>query len=54
MEFLMGSALKKKCDHVVTMGGQSSNHCRITAVISRQLGLQPHLLLRTKNEVDNS
>ena len=47
----MASALENKCDHVITGGGIQSNHCRATAVISRQLGLQPHLLLRSKDPV---
>lgn len=47
LEFLMADVLHKNCDHVITMGGLQSNHARATAVISRQLGLQPHLLLRT-------
>ena len=47
----MASALSNKCDSVVTMGGLQSNHCRATAVVSRQLGLQPHLLLRSKDMV---
>ena len=47
----MASALEKKCDSVVTTGGLHSNHCRTVAVISRQLGLQPHLLLRSPKKV---
>ena len=51
LEFLMATALANKCDSVITMGGLQSNHCRATAVISRQLGIQPHLLLRSKDMV---
>ncbi len=47
----MATALVNKCDSVITMGGMQSNHCRATAVISRQLGMQPHLLLRSKDMV---
>ena len=54
LEFLMADVLHKKCDHVITMGGLQSNHARATAVISRQLGLQPHLLLRTTDMVNDN
>ena len=33
-------------DSVITIGGIQSNHARATAVVSRQLGLEPHLILR--------
>lgn len=47
----MAEAIINKCDSVITIGGMQSNHARATAVIGRQLGLQPHLLLRTKDPV---
>ncbi|KAK3094941.1 hypothetical protein FSP39_008127, partial [Pinctada imbricata] len=47
LEFLLADAVQRKCRHVITCGGIQSNHCRATAVAARQLGLQPHLLLRT-------
>ena len=53
MEFLMAEALEKKCDHVITTGGINSNHCRTVAIVSRQLGFQPHLLLRVDKKVIN-
>jgi hypothetical protein len=31
LEFLLADALEKKCDSVVTIGGEQSNHCRATA-----------------------
>lgn len=52
LEFLMADCLrgqglgKGPCDSVVTVGGVQSNHARATAVVARQLGLTPHLLLR--------
>lgn len=46
LDFLMAEALAQGADTVVTTGGIQSNHCRATAVASRQLGLQPTLLLR--------
>lgn len=47
LEFLLAEALDRGCKHVITCGGIQSNHCRATAVAARQLGLQPHLLLRS-------
>ena len=47
----MADALYNKCDTVITMGDIQSNHARATAVIGKQLGLQPHLLLRSNNTV---
>lgn len=49
LEFLLGEALEKDHDCVVTIGGVQSNHCRATAVAARQLGLDPYLVLRTRN-----
>ena len=56
LEFLMADCLrggegggqrnKAVFDSVVTVGGVQSNHARATAVVARQLGLTPHLLLR--------
>ncbi len=46
LEFLMADALNLGCDTVVTCGGLQSNHCRATAAVSAQLGLQCHLILR--------
>jgi len=33
---------------VITIGGEQSNHCRATATACRMVGLDPHLILRTK------
>jgi D-cysteine desulfhydrase len=46
LEFLMAEALTNKHDCVLTAGGTQSNHARCTAVVARQLGLPPHLMLR--------
>ena len=47
LEFLMSAALDNDTyDSIVTIGGIQSNHCRATAVVARQLGLEPHLILR--------
>lgn len=52
LEFLLADALEKGCDNIVTCGGIQSNHARATAVASRQLGLQPHLVLRWSGKID--
>ena len=50
LEFLMADALSKGCDSVITIGGTQSNHCRATAAAARMLGMEPHLILRTKKK----
>ncbi|CAN0029765.1 unnamed protein product, partial [Phaeothamnion confervicola] len=46
LEFLLSECRADGCDTVVTVGGVQSNHCRATAVAARQLGLEPHIILR--------
>ena len=46
LEMLMHQAQAMQATDILTTGGLQSNHCRATAVASRQLGMQPHLLLR--------
>lgn len=48
LEFLLADALSKGYDSVVTIGGEQSNHCRATAAAARMLGMEPHLILRTR------
>ncbi|XP_054771689.2 uncharacterized protein LOC129279614 [Lytechinus pictus] len=48
LEFLLADAVSQGCDTVITCGGVRSNHCRTTAVASRQLGMDCHLLLRSE------
>lgn len=54
LEFLLADALKNNFNSVVTIGGEQSNHCRATAAACRMVGLEPHLILRTKraNQVE--
>jgi D-cysteine desulfhydrase len=47
LEFELAEAVAKKCKAVITCGALQSNHARATAIAARQLGLEPHLLLRT-------
>ncbi|MES1184241.1 MAG: pyridoxal-phosphate dependent enzyme [Myxococcales bacterium] len=47
LEYLLADALAQGATVVVTCGGAQSNHARATALLARELGLQPVLLLRT-------
>lgn len=53
LEFLLADALAQGCDSVVTIGGEQSNHCRATAAATRMVGLEPHLILRTRQPDDD-
>lgn len=48
LEFLLYVAKysEDKYDSVITIGGLQSNHAKATAIASRQLGLDPYLILR--------
>ena len=46
LEFTLAEALQRGCDTIITAGGVQSNHCRTTALLCAELGLQCHLLLR--------
>lgn len=46
LEFLLADAVEKKCDVLITCGGQQSNHARTTAVMAAKLGMKCHLVLR--------
>ncbi len=46
LEFLLQDALLNSCDTIITSGGLQSNHCRATAALCAQLGLNCHLILR--------
>jgi D-cysteine desulfhydrase len=45
LEFLIGEALSRGCDCVVTGGAAQSNHCRQTAAAAAAVGLDCHLAL---------
>ena len=47
----MSKALDDGCKHVITCGSAQSNHCRATAVVCAELGLQCHLFLRSQHSV---
>ncbi|HEX5219785.1 MAG TPA: D-cysteine desulfhydrase family protein [Verrucomicrobiae bacterium] len=48
LEFLLGDALAKGCDTLVTVGAAQSNHCRQTAAAAAKAGLGCELLLNGK------
>ena len=45
LEFLLGDALAKGCDSIITGGAQQSNHSRQTAAAAALCGLDCHLVL---------
>lgn len=45
LEFLVGEALRRGKDTLVTAGGIQSNHCRLTAAAAARAGLNCHLVL---------
>ncbi len=45
LEFLLGEALARGCDTLITGGAQQSNHCRQTAAAAAACGLRCHLVL---------
>jgi len=52
LQFLLAEAKSQNADTTVTIGAAQSNHCRATAVASRQLGMQPYIILRTRGAID--
>ena len=48
MEFLIGDALDKGCDCLITCGGLQSNHARATTLAGKQFGLDTHNFLIDK------
>jgi L-cysteate sulfo-lyase len=45
LQYLLGDALNKGCDTVITAGAAQSNHCRQTAAAAAKLDLECHLVL---------
>ena len=48
LEYLMAEALQQQATHVITCGGEQSNHARATAMAAAHLGLKSVLVLRTE------
>jgi D-cysteine desulfhydrase len=49
LEWLLGDALARRADTIVTCGGLQSNHARATALVCASLGLKSVLLLRVED-----
>jgi D-cysteine desulfhydrase len=47
LEYLFAEAVQQQATHVITCGGEQSNHARATAMAAAQLGLRSVLILRT-------
>src|SRR6476661_231102 len=47
LEYLLAEALHEHATHVITCGGEQSNHARATAFAATQLGMKSVLVLRT-------
>jgi L-cysteate sulfo-lyase len=45
LEFLIGDALAKQADTIITVGGRQSNHARLTAAAAARAGLRCELVL---------
>jgi 1-aminocyclopropane-1-carboxylate deaminase/D-cysteine desulfhydrase-like pyridoxal-dependent ACC family enzyme len=45
LEYYLAKAMAQSYDAVITCGGVRSNHCRVTAALAAQLGLECHLAL---------
>ncbi|WFO74981.1 D-cysteine desulfhydrase family protein [Desulfurococcaceae archaeon MEX13E-LK6-19] len=50
LEFILGDALSKGCDVLVTRGAFHSNHVRLTAAAARKAGLDVYLVLTPPGE----
>lgn len=49
LEYLLAEALAEQATHVITCGGEQSNHARATAFAATQLGMKSVLILRTED-----
>lgn len=48
LEFLMGDAIEKGADTIITQGATQSNHARQTAAIATKMGMDCHILLEDR------
>jgi L-cysteate sulfo-lyase len=56
LEYVMADARRQKATTVLTVGGTTSNHARVTAMVACRLGLKCHLILNgqaTSNPTGN-
>jgi len=54
LEFIAAHALEHGFQTLVTCGGVQSNHCRATALVAAQLGLDCHLVLRADDRPEQN
>jgi len=54
LEFIAAHAMEHGFQTLVTCGGVQSNHCRATALVAAQLGLDCHLVLRADDEPEQN
>src|SRR5580692_11534125 len=54
LEFLMGEALQRGSDTVITQGATQSNHARQTAAAAAKLGLACHILLEDRTGFEDT
>lgn len=54
LEFLMGEALARRADVVITQGATQSNHVRQTAAFCARLGLECHAILEDRTRFNDS
>ncbi|MGI1678008.1 MAG: D-cysteine desulfhydrase family protein [Cellvibrionaceae bacterium] len=54
LEYVVAQALTEGCDTLITCGGIQSNHCRATALVGAQLGLDVCLILRNETNDNNA
>lgn len=52
LEYVVAEAIEHNCDTLITCGGLQSNHCRATALVAAQLGLNAHLVLRGRKPAE--
>jgi L-cysteate sulfo-lyase len=52
LEYLIGDAIAKKADIVITQGATQSNHARQTAAAAARLGLDCEILLENRTGID--
>lgn len=49
LEFLLGHAVRRAKTHLLTCGGEQSNHARATALLAAQFNMRSVLVLRTQH-----
>ncbi|NLL80839.1 MAG: D-cysteine desulfhydrase family protein [Tissierellia bacterium] len=55
LEYAMAEALNNECDAIITTGALQSNHCRATAAVCAELGLECYLILMGEpNEIEGN